>query len=410
VHCTTTDEPKRTLSAIHAGASAAKMGIAEKSLMSEVTYNLTDLDFLQGGLDFSGIIPVEFENLVFHLLDEMGFSNIKWRKGGEGNSATDGGRDLEATFWSVGPGIAKEEKYWFEVKYRSNQLEKSQIQNTILNASGDNAKDHLVIITNKTISNPTLDWIEQFRGSHKRPIVTVWQGHDLELLLRKNPRTLARFIPSSLLFSGRCKVIESRFSNLVLLPSGGELDELWEKRDQFSENSYLTMSSIFGEVSYGDVAKHPWGIQISKELLFAVFVTGMANVYPLVFKCSSLNREQSILVNGLSYLAQCSIIRLGADITAEIFLNTEKYLEVEYTLPEELRVNRYEPVFHTMLKDIGVYCSAKYCSKVHHMSKPDDFDYFGRFSVCVKSSPHPIQHDPGSVDVPGEKRFVVGQG
>ena len=28
--------------------------------------------------------------------------------------------------------------------------------------------------------------------------------------------------------------------------------------------------------------------------------------------------------------------------------------------------------------------------------------------VCVKSSPHPLQHDPGPVDVPGEKRFVVG--
>ena len=57
---------------------------------------LTDTDFLQHSLDFSDITPEDFENLVFHLLDEMGFSNIQWRKGGPGNSATDGGRDLEA--------------------------------------------------------------------------------------------------------------------------------------------------------------------------------------------------------------------------------------------------------------------------------------------------------------------------
>lgn len=351
--------------------------------MSEIPFNLTDVDFLQEALDFSEISAVEFENLIFHLLDEMGFSNIQWRKGGEGNSATDGGRDLEATFWSVGPSVAKEDKYWFEVKYRSNQLEKSQVQNTILNASGDNSKDHLVIVTNKTISNPTLDWIANFRSSHKTPMVTVWQGHDLELLLRKNPRTLARFLPSSLSFSGRCRVIESKFSNLALLPSGGELDELWQKQDVFTDNNYLTMSAIFAEVSYGDVAKHPWGMHISKELLLAVFITGIANVYPLVFKCSSLNRDQSLFINGLSYLAQCSIIRLGANITANILLNTEEFLEVDYKLPEELRVNRYEPVFHTMLQDLGVYCSSKSCAKVHHMSPTDEPEYFERFSERI---------------------------
>ena len=112
--------------------------------------NLIDTDFHQENLDFSQITPEDFENLVFHLLDEMGFSNLNWRKGGEGNSATDGGRDLEATYWSVRPAESLEEKYWFEVKHRSKQLEKIQVQKTVLNASGNNRKDNVVIITNKT--------------------------------------------------------------------------------------------------------------------------------------------------------------------------------------------------------------------------------------------------------------------
>ncbi|OOE32477.1 hypothetical protein BZG05_14015 [Salinivibrio kushneri] len=197
--------------------------------MTDISTTLTDIDFLQEKLDFSEISPVDFENLVFHLLDEMGFANLIWRKGGEGNSATDGGRDLEGTFWTILPAVSKEEKYWFEVKYRTNQLEKTQVQSAVLNAAGNNSKDNVVIITNKTISNPTLDWIKEFQDTNKRPAVTVWQGHDLELLLRKNPRTLAKFLPSSLAFSGRCKVIKSKFSNLMLLPAGGELDELWKR-------------------------------------------------------------------------------------------------------------------------------------------------------------------------------------
>ena len=210
-------------------------------------------------MDFTDITAVEFENLVFHLLDEMGFSNLQWRKGGEGNSATDGGRDLEATFWSVQPSGSKEQRYWFEVKYRSGQLEKSQVQNTILNAAGNNSKDNVIIVTNKTISNPTLDWVNQFQSAHKIPTVTIWQGHDLELLLRKNPRTLARFLPTSLAFSGRCKVIESKFSNLLILPSGSELRELWEHKDEFYDNSFLTLAACLAEVSYGDVIDQPWG-------------------------------------------------------------------------------------------------------------------------------------------------------
>ncbi|WP_152004850.1 restriction endonuclease [Desulfoluna spongiiphila] len=100
--------------------------------MNSMSINLTDIDFLQGQLDFSEIDPENFEKLVFHLLDEMGFFNLSWRKGGKGNSSNDGGRDIDGTFWTISPAVKKEEKYWFEVKYRKNQLEKSQVQNTVL--------------------------------------------------------------------------------------------------------------------------------------------------------------------------------------------------------------------------------------------------------------------------------------
>lgn len=347
--------------------------------MEDISITLTDIDFLQEQLDFSEITPVDFENLIFHLLDEMGFSNLIWRKGGEGNSATDGGRDLEATFWTVLPAASKEERYWFEVKHRKNQLEKSQIQSTILNSAGNNLKDNVVIITNRTISNPTLDWIKDFQSTHKTPRVSIWQGHDLEIILRKNPRTLAKFLPSSLVFSGRCKVIESKFSNLMLLPAGGELEELWDKRDKYYENSYLSLIATLAEVAYGDVTSRQWGLEFDEARLFSVAATGMLNVYPFVFKCSALNRDQSPLVKGLSYVMQCLLLRCGEEITAKVLFNPEEFAESDIELPDNLKFNRYEPIFNTIFYELSIHCSENYCSKVSHMSKQKEFSYFNRF-------------------------------
>jgi hypothetical protein len=356
--------------------------------MEEIPFTLKDTDFLQENLDFSDVNPADFEKLVYHLIDEMGFSNICWRKGGEGNSATDGGRDLEATFWSVLPSGSKEEMYWFEVKHRTNQLEKQQVQSTILNAAGNNEKDNLVIVTNKTISNPTLDWVKDFQKTHKNPNIVIWQGHDLELLLRKNPRTLARFLPTSLAFGGRCKVIESKFSNLMLLPAGGELDELWNHRNEFYENSYLGLIASISEVSYGDIEKHPWGLEFDNSWIFAVVATGMLNVLGFIIKCGSLNREQHILIEGLSYLTQCLLIRCGAELTAQVLYEPERFAEKDYSFPADICKMRYEPIFKTMFHDLAKCCSSKYCLKLSYGARSDEPDYFLRF--LSKDSKHAV--------------------
>jgi hypothetical protein len=346
--------------------------------LNEIPFTLSDTDFLQEGLDFSDISPVEFENLVFHLIDEMGFSNLQWRKGGEGNSANDGGRDLEATYWNVQPAGATEDKYWFEVKCRKNTLEKQQVQSTVLNATSGNTKN-LVIVTNSNVSNPTLDWVREHQIKHPLPKVTVWQGHDLEILLRKNPRTLSRFLPSSLSFSGRCKVIESKFTNLLILPSGDELAELWERRGLFSENSFLLLAACISEVVYGDISERPWGMDLEANAILAVAATAAINIYPFVFKCSSLNREQAPLIEGMAYIFQCMLLRYGAQTTARVLANPEALFESDYELPFDLQKNRYEPILNVIYHDLAIHCSSKYCMKLHHLDPKTEPEYFLRF-------------------------------
>jgi hypothetical protein len=152
------------------------------------------------------LTPEEFEQLVFFALDDMGFKNIEWRKGGEGITATDGGRDLEAIYSKLEPDDSLTlEKWWVEVKYRTHTLSPDVVQRTVINALGRQSVDVIAIATNQVITNKTLDWIKEFQTSQRRPRVVIWQRHDLDRLLRKYPRTIARFFPESLTLAERLK-------------------------------------------------------------------------------------------------------------------------------------------------------------------------------------------------------------
>ncbi|OOE32478.1 hypothetical protein BZG05_14020 [Salinivibrio kushneri] len=136
---------------------------------------------------------------------------------------------------------------------------------------------------------------------------------------------------------------------------------------------------MIAEVEYGDIVQHPWGMELDKLRLFAVAVTGMLNVFPFILKSSSLNRDQRIIIDGLSYLVQCLLIRCGSQLAANLLFEPEQYSELERKIPDKLKIMRYEPIFNAIYHDLGVYCSSKYCSKLHHMSPDEKPDYFLRF-------------------------------
>ena len=340
---------------------------------------LTDTDFLQHSLDFSDITPEDFENLVFHLLDEMGFSNIQWRKGGPGNSATDGGRDLEAKAWSIQPGASRELNYWVEVKYRSNNLEKSQVQSTVLNSAADAKRDNILIITNSAISNPTLDWINEFQESHRLPLVSVWQGHDLELMLRKNGSTLSRFLPHSLASSGKRKVIESKFLNLVTLPSGVELDDLWDQRSHVLTAPMLLFAACTGEIVHGDINNRPWPIIANEDQLLDLAAMSLVNLYPLIVKCNRIERSHDVFVESIAYILQCVALKVGEDAATNLICDPERIFDAE-SLSDELRGNRLYPIMSQIYHDLAFHCSEiDYCRKLSYGRGEPDKHFFQRF-------------------------------
>lgn len=345
------------------------------------SFTLTNVDFQQGELDLGVLTPVEFEKLIFHLLDEMGFTDLVWRKGGEGNSATDGGRDLEAKYWRVEPVGSVSEKYRIEVKHRKSTLEKSQVQKAVLDAVAPANVDGLIIVTSGVISNPCLDWIEDFRNSHKGIKISIWQRHDLELLLLKNPRSLARFIPSALTFSGRCKVTMSRFENLYLLPGNDELVELWERREEIKDQSFLIISCIFAESQFGDIGERPWGMWLPDDELLPLAILALVNYFPLFLRAHVNDRDNASLISGVAYLIMCVGIRFGYETASAILFQPESMYEDIDAVDESVNDYRVRPVLGTIYDDLARACSSDYCRKMSYggCRSEEKLGYFQRF-------------------------------
>ena len=57
---------------------------------------------LPASIPFANLKRKDLEECVYWLFDAMGAKDLEWRTGGTGGGAADGGRDLEARFYTPG--------------------------------------------------------------------------------------------------------------------------------------------------------------------------------------------------------------------------------------------------------------------------------------------------------------------
>jgi hypothetical protein len=94
----------------------------------------------------------------------MGAKDLEWRSGGSGGGAADGGRDLEANFYTPSADNEIEsQRWWIECKGRAGTVEAHEVKSAIVNAQGKEELDYLVIATNTQFSNPTRDWVKEWQ-------------------------------------------------------------------------------------------------------------------------------------------------------------------------------------------------------------------------------------------------------
>lgn len=290
--------------------------------------------YLADNIDLNLITPEEFEKLIYFLLDEMGMKNIEWRKGGEGISATDGGRDLECEFYNLYPdGTMRKERWWVEVKYRSKTLQTSKVQEVILNALGVPELDVIIIVTNTSISNKARDWIKNLSQQAHPKRVIIWEGHQMERLICSHPTIIYKFFPTALTLNARLKSTHQRFLSQLALPSATELSDFWKNRKSLDFSFASILSIIFAENSFGDIEKRKWGLWLPDEHLMYCLALGFRNILPWSLKCKEFGREDNFMIHGLAYLLQCSLLRFEAKTIKEVVERSYKDIDDKLQTP-----------------------------------------------------------------------------
>ena len=139
---------------------------------------------LPAAIPFAELKGKDLEECLYWLFDAMGAKDLEWRTGGSGGGAADGGRDLEAHFFTPGADNEIEPQvWWIECKGRSGTVKSDEVKSAVTNAQAKDNLDYIVIATNTQFSNPTRDWVKDWQQKYPRPKIKLWDSAHLERLL-----------------------------------------------------------------------------------------------------------------------------------------------------------------------------------------------------------------------------------
>lgn len=177
----------------------------------------------------------------------MGAKDLEWRICGTSGGASDGGRDLEAHFFSPDDGgEITEQRWWVECKGRIGTVEKSEVQEAVNNALAYDGLNRLVIATNTQFSNPTIDWVKAWQKKFVKPTVYLWDRAHLERFLSCHPEVVLRLFSEALSIDGRLQALESRFWNKLEFVAAKTLSDIWREREALS----VTHMGLFDRYSF----------------------------------------------------------------------------------------------------------------------------------------------------------------
>lgn len=315
-------------------------------------------------LPIADLRDYDFEECVYWLFDAMGAKKLVWRKGSHGNKGTaDGGRDIEAQLNLIQPNAEViEEQWWIDPKGRKGTLEKSAVQDVLLNAQAFDELDVFVVATNTTFTNPTRDWVEEFQRKHPKPRIELWDGTDIERLLSKYPQVVARLFGKALSTQGKLEVLSSRFWDSGIYSDGEVLEDLWKARLELEINVHNVIALCACELANGDPHKRTWLALFDGEDLALCIINGFSNAFAIVNRLINRGAKQDPVISTLSHLI----------ISASLFVDAETVQQLIYTglttekgedFPDNVRGYILLPVIYNSLDDLYWQCALE-CDKV----------------------------------------------
>lgn len=326
----------------------------------------------------------DLEELLYWLFDSMGAKDLEWRIGGKNDGAADQGRDLELSFFMPSPdGTLAKQTWWVDAKGRTNTVPKSEVQEAVLNASGNSHIDVLVVATNTNFSNPTRDWVSEWQRDHPRPIVKLWERTQLENLCVKNPVAVIRLHGRAISPQGRVEVASTKLWDYASFTDEPTLSSIWTARDDIELNGRSLFALVASECANGDVVARSWGMVSNKEALADALGNGLLNFLYLSFRAGEVGARQEPLVRGLSYLLMISVHRMGGKAASSLLTSIWESVEGrEY--PNKVRQIIIEPVLATLRGELRDVC-ADDCQRVsvdpQHLTEDEVTRYWKRLIV-----------------------------
>jgi Restriction endonuclease len=145
----------------------------------------------------------DFENLCFDVLQSLDFVNLSWRKGtGLSSSPSDQGRDIQGQLLKKDIDGSEHYERWFvECKHWVKGVTPEKIQGALSWANAERP-DVLLIVASNFFSNPTKNYLEEYKKQNKPPYrIKIWELKDLEnLTAGKNELRRKYNLPSEIAF------------------------------------------------------------------------------------------------------------------------------------------------------------------------------------------------------------------
>ena len=142
-------------------------------------------------VDWHSVSPQQFEELCFHLLECLGFTNLKWH----GEAGSDRGRDIVCDrIETLVPGTTNVARCVVQCKRYSKGPSRKDLEDAITWARAHNPR-YFWIITTGIASSNTKDWLELVQGQYGFSIMLL-ERPQLETLVRSHFESLRQYMPS----------------------------------------------------------------------------------------------------------------------------------------------------------------------------------------------------------------------
>jgi len=273
---------------------------------------------LPAEIPFADLKARDLEECVYWLLDAQGAKELEWRLGGAGGGAADGGRDLEAIFYTPAPGDDLDrQRWWVECKGRTGTVEPEAVKNAVTNAMARTDIDVLVIATNTTFSNPTRDWVADWQSNYPRPRVRLWDQTVLERHLSRHPQVVMRLFAKALSLEGRTKAVEERFWGRFEYATPGSLANFWAARSSMSFEPLAVFAFIASEFAYGSIIERPWAAATDAEGLAGILQLALINTPYLMVRSQAGGQDSDPIVRALAYLLLAALQEFDPSAVAD---------------------------------------------------------------------------------------------